>query len=102
MARARLYMLRGNYAAAALIYENALTKNPGKLKLYPKLAHIYLLSGRNDETAIKVFKTVLKLNLETNERNEMHTIVRNYLHAGRTDDDAIAALENALRSEQQK
>lgn len=102
MARARMYLLRGNYTAAALIYENALAQNPGKLKLYPKLAHLYLLSGRNDETAIKVFKTVLKLNLETDERNEMNSIVRNYLQAGKPEGDAISALESALRSEQSK
>lgn len=102
MARARLYLLRGNYTAAALIYENALSQNPGKLKLYPRLAHLYLLIGRTDETAIKVFKTVLKLNLETDERSEMNTIVRNYLQAGNPEDDTIAALESALRSEQQR
>jgi tetratricopeptide (TPR) repeat protein len=101
MARARLYLLRGNYTAASLIYENALMKNPGKLKLYSKLAHIYLLSGRNDENAIKVFKTVLKLNLQTDERNEMNSIVRNYLKAGKTEDDAISVLERALRAEQE-
>lgn len=102
MARARLYLLRANYTAAALIYENALMKNPGKLKLYPKLAHIYLLSGRNDENAINLFKTVLKLNIDTNERNEMNSIVRNYLKAGNTEEDAIAVLERALRTEQEK
>jgi tetratricopeptide (TPR) repeat protein len=103
MARARIYLLQGNYTAAALIYENALMRNPGKLKLYPRLAHIYLLSGRNDDNAIKIFRTVLKLNLETNERHEMNSIVRNYLKAGRPEDeDAISVLESALKAEQQK
>lgn len=105
MARAKYYLLRGNYTAAALIYENALARNPGKLKLYPRLAHVYILSGRNDDQAIKVFRTVLKLNLETEDRTEMNQMVTNYLKAGEVKnekEDAISVLESALREEMKR
>ncbi len=102
-ARARFQLFRGNYPAAARIYEKALTRQPKKVKLYPALASVYLTLGRNDENAIKVYKTILQLNLNTRHRDEMSTIVaQNYLIEGRTDSDAIEVLESALKAEQRR
>ncbi len=102
-ARARFQLFRGNYLAAAQIYEKALTRQPRKVKLYPALANIYLILGRNDENAIKVYKTILQLNLNTHNRDEISTIVaQNYLIEGRTDSDAIEVLESALKAEQRR
>jgi tetratricopeptide (TPR) repeat protein len=102
-ARARYQLFRGNYLAAAQIYEKVLTRQPKKVKLYSALANIYLLLGRNDENAIKVYKMVLQLNLNTRHRDEMSTIVaQNYLTEGRTDSDAIEVLESALKAEQRR
>jgi len=101
--RARLHLLQGNYLAAALIYERLLARHPNRLKFYPLLANIYLLLGRRDEHALKVFKTVLQLNLASSDRDEINSIVaENYLNEGRTDIDAIEVLESALKAEQRK
>lgn len=100
---AQLHLLRGNYTAAAQIYEKTLARQPKKVKLYPALANIYLLLGRSDENAIKVYKTILQLNLNTHNRDEISTIVaQNYLTEGRTDSDAIEVLESALKAEQRR
>lgn len=103
VARARIQLFRGNYAAAAQIYERLLTRNPGRLKLYPALANIYLLLGRKDEQALKIFKIILKLNLASRNREEINAIVaQNYLTEGRTDADALEVLENELKARYQK
>ncbi len=100
VARAKLYTMRGNYHAAALIYEKAMERNPGNLKLYAALANLYLLSGREDIEAMKIYKTVLKLKLETRRFAEINTIVTNsYLGAGKPDNEAILVLEDALKKE---
>lgn len=102
-ARARLLLLQGNYARAASIYERLLAKNPARLKLYPILANIYLLEGRTDEMAIKVFKMILQLNLLTHRRDDINAIVaQRYLSEGRKDKDALNVLEDALRVEMRK
>jgi tetratricopeptide (TPR) repeat protein len=102
-ARARIHLLRGNYAAAMQIYEKILARSPDRVKLYPLLANIYLLMGRHDEHAMKIYKTILQLNLATNKREEINSIVaQNYLTEGRTDSDAISVLESALKAERQK
>jgi tetratricopeptide (TPR) repeat protein len=101
--RARFYLIRGNYLAAAQAYETLLARNPNRVKLYPPLANLYLLLGRHDQQALKIFKTILQLNLATNQREEINSIVaQNYLTEGRTDSDALEVLENALKSERQK
>ena len=101
--RARLLYLRGNYVVAAQIYEKVLARNPGKMKLYPALANIYLLLGRHDESALKIYKTVLQLNLATHNREQMNVIVaQKYLVEGRTDSEAIEILEGALKVEQRR
>lgn len=100
MARARFYLLQGNYNAAARIYENRLASKPNRVQLYSMLASIYLLAGRKDEAAIKIYKTVLQLNLVTRNRDEINTIVAQaYLSEGAKDSDAIKILEDALRAE---
>jgi tetratricopeptide (TPR) repeat protein len=101
--RARLHLLRGNYIAAAQLYEKILQRRPGRVKLYSLLANIYLLMGRQDEQALKVYKAILQLNIATHKRDEINTIVaQNYLTEGRTDSDAIAVLESALKAERLK
>ena len=103
VARARLHLMRGNFATATLIYEGLLARNPGKVKLYPVLANIYLQQGRSDENAMKVYKTILQLNLTTAYRDEINAIVaQKYLTEGRTDSDAIEILESALIAEQRR
>ncbi|MGH7494511.1 MAG: tetratricopeptide repeat protein [bacterium] len=101
--RARYQMFRGNYSGAMQIYEHQLARHPERTRLYPPLASLYLLLGRKDERALKVFKTVLQLNLPVPNRDEINGIVaQQFLTEGRTDSDAIEVLENALRSERQK
>jgi tetratricopeptide (TPR) repeat protein len=102
-ARARLYLLQGDYGKAATIYERLLSKNPTRLKLYPVLANIYLLEGRTDETAIKVFKMILQMNLLSHRRDDINAIVAHrFLAEGRKDQDAINVMEDALQVEMRK
>lgn len=101
--RARACLLQGKYVSAAQLYEKILERSPDKVKLYPTLANIYLVLGRKDEKALKVFKTVLQLNLASRNREEINSIVaQKYLTEGRTDSDAIEVLENALQAERRK
>jgi tetratricopeptide (TPR) repeat protein len=96
--RARYYSFRGNYAAAAEIYERLLANNPRRVKLYSTLANIYLLLGRHDEQALRAYKMVLRLNLAEDKREEMNSIVaQNFLSEGRTDSEAIQVLESELQ-----
>jgi len=102
-AKARLLLLQGDYEKAAHIYERLLAKRPTRLKLYPVLANIYLLVGRTDETAIKVFKMILQLNLLAHRRDDINAIVaQRFLSEGRKDHDAINVMENALLVEMRK
>ncbi|MDZ7267512.1 MAG: tetratricopeptide repeat protein [candidate division KSB1 bacterium] len=101
--RARFYLLRGNYAAAAQLYEKLLTRHPNRVKLYAALANVYLLMGRTDDKALRVFKAVLQLNLAVKNHDAISAIVaQNYLTQGRIDSDAIAVLEDALKAEQRR
>jgi len=102
-ARARLHLLRGNLLAAALIYEKILLRHPERARLYAILANLYLLLRRQDEPALKIYKAILNLNIATQKREEINAIVsQNYLTEGRTDSDAIAVLESALKTERRK
>ena len=102
-ARARILLLQGDYAKAAQIYERLLGRRPTRLKLYPVLANIYLLEGRTDEQAIKVFKMILQLNLLTHRRDDINAIVaQRFLSEGRKDHDAINIMEDALLIEMRK
>jgi len=101
--RARVSLLRGDYQSAAQIYERMLQQKPGRLKLYPVLADIYLMTGRRDEQALKVFKTILQLNLLTANRDEINAAVaQTYLSQGRIDAEAIKVFEDALQAEYRK
>jgi hypothetical protein len=101
--RARIHLGRGNPGAAAKIYESKLQRNPRKMKLYLPLANIYLKMQRKDESAIKIYKTILQLNLATEEREKFSEIVaQKYLAEGRTDAEVIEVLENALKAESRK
>ncbi len=102
-ARARILLLQGDYSKAAGIYERLLDRRPTRLKLYPVLANIYLLEGRTDEQAIKVFKMILQLNLLTHRRDDINAIVaQRFLSEGRKDHDAINIMEDALLIEMRK
>ncbi len=95
--RARVYLSQGHYLKAARIYENFLKKKPERVALYPILANIYLLEDQRDENAIRVFETTLKLNVLTQRRAEINSIVSDYyLSQGRTDGNAIAIMEREL------
>lgn len=102
-ARARLHLFRGNLLAAAQIYEQILLRHPERVRLYPILANLYLLMRRQDEPAMKIYKAILNLNIATQKHEEINALVaQNYLTEGRTDSDAIAVLENALKAERRK
>jgi len=102
-ARARYHLLRGRYGDAVNIYERLLARKPDRVKLYPALANLYLLMGRHDERAMRVYKMVLQLNLATTNREEINAnVAQHYLSEGRTDSDAIEVLENLLKAEQRK
>ncbi|HEX9653347.1 MAG TPA: tetratricopeptide repeat protein, partial [bacterium] len=101
--RARFNLLQGKYDRAAALYEGMLQKNPGKIKLYPFLANIYLLEKRRDERALKVYETILRLNILTNKREEITSILANhYLNQGRTDMSAIQIMEKELDSKMRR
>lgn len=100
---ARWHLLRRDYPAAAKVYEKQLARRPKRVGLYPRLADIYLMQGRQDDRALKVFRTVSQLNLATPNRDRIDAIVtQNFLSEGRTDTDAIEIFEKALKHEQQK
>lgn len=99
-ARARVHLLRGKYSAAATIYERIIARNPGRIKLYPALANIYMLTSRQDENALKVYKTVLQLDLPVQDRERMHSLMaQKYVAGESTDGDAIDILEKELQKE---
>lgn len=101
--RARFLQWRGNDLAAAEIYEKRLTKSPHRVKLYLALAKIYLRMGKTDGSAMKIYKTILQLNLATHEREKFSAIVaQQYLAEGRTDSEALEIIESALKNNRNK
>lgn len=102
-ARANFYLWRRNYPAAARTLEKLLERHPKRAGLYAPLAELYLQLGRNDERALRVYQTVLRLNLPTRRRDEINTLLaQKYLAEGRTDSEVIEVLENALKVESRK
>lgn len=104
--RGRYYSLRSNYERAAQVYEKVLQQKPYKFKLYPELANLYLLLRRRDEPALRIYKTVLQLNLgkqsiieEINYILNQRRLIEN--HQG-SDSDSISKLEQALETELSK
>lgn len=102
--KARLYLARKNYTAAAAIYERILQKHPNRIRVLPMLAQIYLLAGRCDNQALKVYKMIMQLNLCPENQPQISTILtQNYLTESQTADaDGIHLLEEALASEFKK
>ncbi len=101
--RANYYLWRKNYPAAAKLLERMLERHPKKAGLYAPLAELYLRLGRDDERALKVYQTVLRLNLPTRRREEINAaLAQKYLAEGRTDSEVIEVLENALKVESRK
>lgn len=91
--RARLYLLQRKYEKAANIYEKLLAKNPGRFRLYPRLADIYLHENRQDEKALQIYKTIIRLNLMTKNNEKIKAILaRYYLTQGRSDNEAMILL----------
>jgi len=102
-ARANFYLWRKNYPAAARTFEKLLERHPKRAGLYAPLAELYLRLGRNDERSLKVYQTVLRLNLPTRRRDEINSVLaQKYIAEGRTDSDVIEVLENALKAENRK
>jgi len=102
-ARANFYLWRKNYPAAARTFEKLLERHPKKASLYAPLAELYLQLGRNDERSLRVYQTVLRLNLPTRRRDEINTVLaQKYIAEGRTDSEVIEVLENALKVESRK
>ncbi len=101
--RARIHYLRGNYPKAANIYERMLARHPERLKYYPTLANIYLILGRNDERALKVFRMIIDLNLAKQIHPQINAVLsQKYLSDGHShDDEAITILENELKAVQE-
>jgi hypothetical protein len=100
-ARVCYRLWRGDDNGAAQVYEKILQRHPQRKKLYVPLAELYLLLGRNDARAIKVYKAILQLNLATADRQEIEKlVVQYYLKTDQieTDDDAIPVLEEALKT----
>lgn len=99
--RVRYYLMIGNLIRAARVIERLLEQNPGRLKLYPILANVYLLGGRNDERAIKIYRTVMQLNLAKQNKQAINAILEQYymIESGENDQDAIDILESRLREE---
>ncbi len=101
--RIYFYSWRGNREAVIKIYEKMLQHNPQKANLYTLLADLYLLQRRDDEAALKVYETVLLLNLPTRNREALHLLLaEKYIEQGRRDPEAIAVLEKALAIEQRQ
>ena len=102
--KVRLYLARKNFAAAAAIYEHILEKHPNRIRVLPMLANIYLMAGRKDDQAIKIYKMIMQLNLIPEHQPQISSILtQNYLTERQTTDaDGIHLLEEALASEYKK
>lgn len=99
-ARARLHLLFGDFPGAARLYERLISQKPSRVDFYPALANIYLLSGRRDENAMKVYKTVLQLDLPVQNREQINAVFTQHLLVnGRGDSDTLKALESAIHME---
>jgi tetratricopeptide (TPR) repeat protein len=103
MTRARVSFKLGKYDKDANKYERLLRKNPGRVKLYPVLANIYLLKNRRDEMALKVFEMILRMDLNTKNKEEINSIMANhYITNGRIDATAIQIMERELDAKTKK
>lgn len=99
--RARYYLLRGDHAAVARIYERMLAKNPQRAKLNPAiittLSNYYLMSGRVDEHALAIHKYAQESKLLTSPNPEFGAQTRSTEATDtNTNADPFQALENSL------
>ncbi|MGH7496310.1 MAG: tetratricopeptide repeat protein [bacterium] len=105
--RARYYLLRGNHAAAAGIFEELLAKHPERAKLNPTLvntlSNYYLLSGRTDDRALEIYETAQLSRSAGNSprQEELDYILKQHgrMHVERHE-DALSRLENRLKNHQ--
>jgi tetratricopeptide (TPR) repeat protein len=98
--RARLYLLQRKYEKAANIYEKLLSKNPGRFRLYTRLADIYLHENRHDEKALQVYKTIIRLNLMTKNNEKVKAILAHYyLTQGGSDKETRDTIAKELDAE---
>lgn len=77
-ARARFHLIRGKYDKAKPIYESLLTTRPGDPQLYKTLANIYLIESREDEPAIRIYESVIRMNINTQRNEDIKAILRKY------------------------
>lgn len=86
--RARYCMFRGEPARAAVLYETILARRPGKTRLYVELANAYLLLGRQDDQAMRIFKIVMQLQPAVKSSDAIKAIIaQKFLHRGKLDDE---------------
>jgi len=101
--RARYYLLRGDHAAVARIYERMLAKNPQRAKLnhviLTTLSNYYLMSGRADDHALEVYKTAQQSNLLASKSEELETVLKQHASpANGQSTEALKVLESALHN----
>lgn len=97
--RVRYYIKRNELRRAAQVYENALQRKPQRFNLYAPLAEIYVRANRTDAAAMKVFKTILDLNLPTKERAAIAAMVSNQAKPGSANNtEVVHALEAVVRN----
>lgn len=78
---ARAFLLMGNLQRAALIYEKQLQRDPENMRVYPRLAGVYLRAGRTDEAALQIYERTLRLNLAKADREKIFSLVAQSKHA---------------------
>lgn len=104
--RVRYYVKRNELRRAAQVYENALQRNPQRFNLYAPLAEIYVRANRTDAAAMKIFKTILDLNLPAKERQAIATLVSNQAKPGSANNtevvQALAAVVRNAREQEER
>ncbi len=73
--RAQVFLFLRDFNRAASIYEKLLQQNPQATGLYPRLAEIYLRTGRSDGNALKVYESILQMSLATRNWDRISSIV---------------------------
>lgn len=73
--RAHAFLFLRDFNRAASIYEKLLQQNPQATGLYPRLAEIYLRTGRTDGNALKVYESVLQMSPATRNWDRISSIV---------------------------
>jgi outer membrane protein assembly factor BamD (BamD/ComL family) len=93
--RARYHSFRGDYAKAAGIYERLLARQPLRLKLYPVLGSIYLLQGRHDARALRVYEITRQHKLAGPKNGQIDS--RPMLEQANSDQHPLEVLEKSLQ-----